>query len=66
MTWLLILMIGGGTGNVKYVEFPTKQTCEAAVAAINDKSGIGWRVVCVEGGKPIPETRGVAPAPEKQ
>jgi hypothetical protein len=59
MTWLLILMIGP-TGAVKYIEFPTKLACEAAVVIINDKSGPGWRPLCIEGGKPIPETRGVS------
>ena len=58
-------MIGGGAGNVKYIEFPTKQACETAMNAVNDKSGVGWRTVCIEGGKPIPETRGVSATPEK-
>jgi len=66
MTWLMIIMIGGTAGNVKYVEFPTKLACDTAVASVNDKSGPGWRTVCVEGGKPIPETRGVSVTPEQK
>ena len=64
MTWLLIIMIGS-SGQVKYIEFPTQATCEAAVKKIDERSGIGLRTVCIEGGKPVPETRGVSPAPEK-
>lgn len=64
MTWLLVLMIS--TGSVKYIEFPTKQACEAAAAIINDKSQPGWRPACIEGGKPVPETRGLSVTPEQK
>jgi hypothetical protein len=67
MTWLMIMMLGAGaSATVKYIEFPTQATCEAAVKRIDDRSSGGFRPVCVEGGKPVPETPGASPAPEKR
>ena len=56
-TWLLIILLGGGAYGVKYLEFPSKQACDAAATAMQSA---GTKAVCVEGGKPILEPQVVA------
>lgn len=52
-SWLMIIFLAGVPEQVKYIEFPNKQSCETAMMIVNDR-GRG-RAVCVEGGKPILE-----------
>ena len=62
--WLLVMVfVMNGYGTAKYIEFPTKQACEAAAAAIEAKTRMS--PACIEGGKPIPEGRGTSTPIEK-
>jgi hypothetical protein len=55
--WLLVMIfVMNGYGTAKYIEFPTKLACEAAAATLKEKTRAD--AACVEGGKPIPESKG--------
>ncbi len=54
---LVMIFVMNGFGTAKYIEFPTKLSCEAAAAILKDKTRA--EVACIEGGKPIPESQGV-------